>query len=150
MSSFKNVLIKGDPVYKEEIAAGAVTPGHLIMLTAAGKAQVHNAAGEKTAALFAKEADMIGNGVDDAYAADDQLFYMANRKGDEVQGLIAIGASVTAGEKGESAGDGTLRVVNSGTSPSPTTDEDAVLVTFRETVDNSAGSAVAKVQAEVL
>lgn len=99
----------------EKVAAGAITPGHLIELTSADKVQVHSTAGGAVVVpMFALEDANQGRGITDAYASTGsytrvKCWYPG--RGDEVYATIsATSAAVTIGAKLESAGDGTLRV----------------------------------------
>lgn len=111
-SAPSTVLLKGAPVGCEAIAAGAITPGHLIKLNSDGEVVVHNSAGLFTPVYIARENEVIGNDIDDAYADNDTVLYWHCRPGDEVYALVpASAAAVVIGDFLESNGDGTLRKV---------------------------------------
>lgn len=105
----KTVLLKGDPIRKEAIAGGAITPGHLVDFDNNGALVVHATAGGDAAPRFAIEEEFIGDGIDTAYAAGDQVQYVIARPGDEIYAILAAGQQITIGMALESAGNGTLR-----------------------------------------
>lgn len=96
-------------IREEYVAAAAITPGHLVELASTGKVQVHSSAGENTLPMFAVEDELQGNGIADAYSADDQVQVWIPTRGDQVYGLLANGQNVAIGAFLESAGDGTLQ-----------------------------------------
>lgn len=67
----KVITLKGDPIVSEEFTADeALTPGHLLELTATGvKKQTDDAA--NVARLVALERDELGKEIGDAYASGD-------------------------------------------------------------------------------
>jgi hypothetical protein len=77
------VIGHNEALYKEANAAEAITPGHLIALNSSGNAIKHATAGPAAAAganaqglvRVAVEQDFFGKGIDDAYAANDQVIY---------------------------------------------------------------------------
>jgi hypothetical protein len=134
------ILLKGSPIRKEAIAAGAITPGHLILRDSNGKVAVHATAGGNNAPRFAFENDLVGLEISDAYAAGDQVQFIHCKRGDEVNALVAAGAgAIVIGDKLESAGDGTLRKYTNG----------VILAEAIQAVDNSAGAAVARIKVEI-
>jgi len=108
---YNTITVKTNGYYmaEEAIANAAITPGHLLDLMSTGKVRVHPTPGGNADKIFAIEDDMQGNGIDDAYAADDRVFYRAYQRGDEVYALLANGEDVSIGDYLESAGDGTLQ-----------------------------------------
>lgn len=144
------VILKGDPLTKEGKASEAITPGHLLEPGGVNDVQKHSAAGENAAPMFADIADPIGGDKDQAYAAGNQVKWRVCRPGDEVNALVAAGAAAIAdGVYLESAGDGTLRVL---TAAAATTQAQRLSVVARalEAVDNSAGTAEARIVVEVV
>lgn len=112
MSTLRAHTIKliGDGRYEEGIAAGAITPGHLIAPDSTGKYVVHGTAGAKTGALFACEDSFQGHTIDDAYAATDLVQIYVAEAGDVVQAWLQDGQNVTPASYLTSNGDGTLKV----------------------------------------
>lgn len=95
----------------EEIGATAVaiTPGYLLELTSAGKVQAHATAGGNVLPMFALEDELQGKGIDDAYAASDNVQVWVPYRGDMVYALLNDGENVAIGDFLESAGNGKLR-----------------------------------------
>lgn len=108
--SANTIILKGDPIRKEKVAGAAITPGHLLQRTSADKVVVHATAGGNAAKLFAIENDLFGNGITDAYAANDTVQFVFARPGDEIQAILKDGETAVIGSPLESAGDGTLQV----------------------------------------
>ena len=109
MSKNTIVLKNYSKVREEIIAAGAITPGHLVEETSAGKAVVHNSAGENAIPMFAIEDELQGNTITDDYASGDPVQVWIPTRGDQVYALLANGESVAIGDFLESNGDGTLK-----------------------------------------
>lgn len=108
--AYKTIPVKCfTPVRDEAIAAAAITPGHLIERTSAGKVQVHSTAGGPVHKAFAVEDELQGNEIGDTYAADDLVQFNIFRPGDRVYALLKDGQNVAIGAFLESAGDGTLQ-----------------------------------------
>ena len=154
--NFKNILVKGDPITKEAVAAGAITPGDLLNPeSATGTLVVHSTAGGDALPRFAREYSEIGDGIDDNYASGDQVVYLVARPGDEIFANVAASASaITAGDPLESAADGTLRkhtALSIDTSATTTMAvASAPIVGYAlESVDNSGGSAETRILIEV-
>lgn len=102
----------------DRTASEAIKPGHLVELfNAAGviRFRKHASAGANTARLVATEMAMMNKGVDDAYALADLVEVSAGRGGSTFWMRIASGQNIVAGQKLESAGDGTLRAIAAGT-----------------------------------
>lgn len=140
---------------KELIAAGAITPGHLLAITSAGKYVVHGTAKGYAATIFADMNSLIGKGLDDAYAANDfvQGWFLA--RGSEVNALVAAGAAAIAvGDYLESAGDGTLRKKTSesqlGSGTYTYTSEGHAVAIALVAVDNSGGGSAVRLPALVI
>lgn len=97
-------------------AKAAITPGHMVeRVNTAGvwQWQKHATAGGATNAI-ATEQNMLNLGVDSAYAAGDLVEVSELAGGSYVWALIASGQNIAYGNKLESAGDGTLRILASG------------------------------------
>lgn len=102
------ILLKGDPIHKEGVAGGAITPGHLIARNSSNQLVVHPTASGDAAKLFAVEESYVGGEISDAYASADRVPYIAARPGDEVYAILADSQTVVVGDPLGSAGDGTL------------------------------------------
>lgn len=91
------ICLKGDPIVDEQEAAlEALTPGHLVELTATG-VQKNTDDAANVAAAFVLENDMMGLGVDDAYAIGDRVRVGTFAPGMRVYALLASGQNVTKG-----------------------------------------------------
>jgi hypothetical protein len=112
------IFLGGERVQIGDLAASeAITPGHLVERFNSGgviRFKKHATAGGDTARLVATEQLMSNLGVDDAYAAGDLMEVSAGMGGSTFWMLIASGQNIAAGQKLESAGDGTLRALASG------------------------------------
>lgn len=111
----KQVIIKGDPITKENIANESITPGDLLDFVGGSAATAaylkkHATAGGNAQTRFALEQDYIGGGLSKTYASGDQVFYGVFRKGDEVNARLAASNNALVGSPLESNGDGTLRL----------------------------------------
>jgi len=100
-----------------DIAAGeAITPGMLIeRYNSSGtmllrKHSVSGGAG----AMFATEQNMLNRGVNDDYNVGDLVEATMGAPGTKWQAIIASGASITQGDKLESAGNGKLKAYSAG------------------------------------
>lgn len=94
------------------VASEAITPGHLVERFNNGgviKFRKHATADVAAATLVAQDQPMLNKGVDDAYAAGDLVQVIALQKGAAAWMLIASGQNIVAGQKLQSAGDGTLK-----------------------------------------
>jgi len=104
------IALSGEFEYVQKIAAGAISPGHLMMLDSAGKYNVNSAPTLGAQKLFALEDAYQGKTIDadDAYAADDQVFGIIPRPGSKVQCVLATGVTVAIGAPLYPSNDGTL------------------------------------------
>jgi hypothetical protein len=138
----RTIWLGGEAVQVNDIHAGeAITPGHLIERyddSGTPKFRKHTTAGEQCN-TFALDMPYLNKGVDDAYAAGDLVEAGIGAPGSTFWGLVASGQNLLAGAKLESAGDGTLRALASGT----------LIGTAVEAVDNSAGPATKRIKCEV-
>ena len=90
----------------EKVAAGIITPGHLVERTSADKVQVHATASGSANALFAIEDNYQGKGITDNYAANDVVILWRPVPGEQVNAIA--GGTIAIGDFVESNGDGTL------------------------------------------
>lgn len=98
-------------------ASEIITPGHLVdRFNAAGviRWRKHATASIAVAPAFATEQSMLNKGVDDTYAAGDLMEVSIGSKGAAFWAFIASGQNIVAGNKLESAGDGTLKIFAAG------------------------------------
>jgi len=135
------IKLLGEPIQNEDNkAAEAITPGHLVVVNGSGDLIKHATAGGATPASFALEREEMGKTIDTAYAIGDTVKVGTFPPGTRVNALIASGQNISKGAKLESAGNGTLRVLGSGT---------AIAWAVRA-VNNAAGPNAARISAEIL
>lgn len=146
----KTILLKGGGLRKEGEAGAAITPGYLVDRNASDELIPHGGAGLNAIPMFALENDVIGKEIDVDYILGDNVITAMPERGGEVYGLVAAGAAaIVIGDFLESAGDGTLRKV---VTSAATADTARVSVVARaiEAVDNSGGTAEARIKVEVV
>ena len=103
----------------EKLAVAELYPGHLLERTSADKVQKHSTSGGSCPLpMFAIEDENQGNGIDDAYSADDRVVCWIPQRGDQVQAVLADGENVSIGDYLESNGDGTLKKFTADTADS--------------------------------
>lgn len=100
---------KYSDVIEEYEANAAITPGHLIEVMSTGKVRKHATASGNCLPMFALEDELQGKGIDEDYAAADQVQCWIPGRGDMVYALLKDGQSVVIGDFLESAGDGTVQ-----------------------------------------
>lgn len=160
MSTPKVILLRGDPIYGEARATAAITPG-MAIATLGGARTVSNdptcapAAAGAVAPIFARENDIIGDGIDDVYAINENVLFHHARRGDWIYALLATGANVAAGAA-LSIGAGGLLVaatpastdgtpeVTEVTFPSP------IIARALEAVNNAAGASPVRIKVEIV
>ena len=100
---------------KERVAGGAITPGHLIELNSSDEVVAHaTAAGVVAQTAFALEDQAQGRGINDAYAAGENVIYQVFAPGEEVYALLEDTANVAIGAALESNGAGELQARTTG------------------------------------
>lgn len=110
MATDHSIILKNySNVFEEYVAVAEIYPGMLIELTSAGEVQAHSTSEGNALPMFAVEDELQGNGIDDAYAADDRVFCWIPNRGDQVQAILADGQSVSKGDFLESNGEGFLQ-----------------------------------------
>lgn len=144
-SNPNTILLLGNAISKEGVATEAITPGMLLERVnrsgvADGFATHNSSAAEKGPFLIAREMELVGNTIDDAYEIDDRILLWVCEPGSEVMARLASGQNITAGAElmSDAAGALTLK-----TSTNPTR---AVAM---ESANNSAG-AVPLIRVEVV
>lgn len=103
------ITIKGEPLRKESVAAEAITPGYLVEPASATTCQKHSTVGGTAIACFALENDLVGDGITDAYGADDTVQIGYFRTGEEVYAYLTTSQTVAVGDYLVSAGNGLLQ-----------------------------------------
>lgn len=99
---------------EEARSVGTTKPGHLLEKVSTGKVQPHSARGGMNSRMFAREDSYQFRGVDDAYAADEIVFYNEASPGEQVYARLKLGENVAIGDTLISYGDGTLAKAASG------------------------------------
>ena len=112
------IFLGGDHTQIGDLAASeAITPGMLVERVTTGNVvrwRKHATAAVATARLVALNHSMVNKGVDDDYAINDLMEVSAGHGGTTYWMLIASGQTIVAGDKLESAGNGTLRKLAAG------------------------------------
>ncbi len=113
--SYRTVELLVDAPRKSAVGYGTIRPGNVIeTYNAAGvlKVRNHSTAGGTAAPILALANEAYGKGVDTNYATSEQVQYRHFRPGDEVAVWLKDGEVATADSFLESAGDGSVRVVD--------------------------------------
>ncbi len=106
----KTILLMGRGIRKEAVAGGAIVPGMLLNLNSSSQLIAHATAKGPAAPLFAVENDIVGKGIDDAYATNDYVQAEYLHSGCQVYGLVAASAAaIVVGDLLESDGTGCFR-----------------------------------------
>ena len=104
--TYNKVMLKGEFEQYEALASGALYPGHVLIVDSDGKVKPHNVAGGFAEAIFAIEDSLQGNDIEDQYALNARVQYVAPNKGSVVYIMIKDGENIAKGDKLVSAGDG--------------------------------------------
>ncbi len=98
-------------IQEDLVAAGIITPGHLIERDSDNKFAFHSTAGGTAVPRFALEDMYQGKKITEDYAAADTVISWRPTPGDVVYAIFdaTSGGSIALGDFVESAGDGTLR-----------------------------------------
>ncbi len=112
------VFLSGNRTQINDLAASeSITPGHLVdRFNNSGviRWRKHATASIACAPAFATEHSMANKGVDDVYALNDLVEVSIGEPGAAFWAFIASGQNIVAGNKLESAGDGTLKIFSAG------------------------------------
>ena len=108
------IWLGGPRTQVNDLQAGvAVCPGHLVerYVPSGTKVQCrpHTTASVATPRAIATEASMLNKGVNDGYAIGDLVEISEGAGGTSFWLLVASGQNITAGQKMESNGDGSLK-----------------------------------------
>jgi hypothetical protein len=130
------IVLKGQQnvIRKEAKASAAITPGDLVEFGGTNELRVHSTIGGSARKAFALENDLVGQGIDDAYDANDTVQYGVCSPGCEVYARLAATKTCTKGDFLESAGNGRLQ-------PASTPIEQSSIAVALETI-SVAGSRV--------
>lgn len=139
----KNILLEGDPLYREGIAGVAITPGELIIWDTTPDLNPHATAGGNAAnKKVAIEDRDIGDDIDHDYIAGENVHYVIPRPGDVLYMWIKDGETTVIDGPLESDGAGALQVhtpqaVNEAGSATYTIYADAIVGYAEEVVSPS-------------
>jgi hypothetical protein len=137
----RTIRLKDVGIRMERPAGGTIKPGSLVYQTSSDTFLVHATAGGNTARIFALENELIGLGIDDNYVVNDYVQAEQFDSGDWVLAYVAASASaIVIGDRLESDGAGGLRKLASGTP----------LATSMDALDNSGGSAIARIRVAIM
>lgn len=120
MAAKRTIVLKGEPHINEEgVAAAVLTPGYLV--DGVTSIDVHSTAGGACPRALVLERDELGAGIDTTYGSQTPTYAIGDtvkvgvfKPGERALVYIASGQNISANARLESAGDGTLRVYNSG------------------------------------
>ena len=142
MPNAKNTIVLDDRsnIRDEAQANAALYPGYLLEKLSTGKVRAHATAGGSWGGHVALEDALQGNGVDDAYAANDLVFVATFRKGDKANLVLADGETIVIGDLVESAGDGTIRKLQGESSAVQPEEPNSIVGEANEALDLSASS----------
>lgn len=105
----RTILLQGERNHDEAVAAGAITPGHLIQTGSTGTVSVNTRVGVQTERIVAVEAVLNGGKtIDDAYAQGDVVFLNVCEVGDIVQLRAGATSAIAIGDPVYAANDGTV------------------------------------------
>ena len=134
------------PIYNERTATEAITPGMLVNSVASGTVEMNDLTGDGNGMVeVAVENDIFGKGLDDAYAANDTVISQLLTPGCEFNGLVPSGslggANVIVYDDYITSYAGGL--LAKGTRAN-------AIAMAREALDNSGGSAAARLRVVVI
>lgn len=159
----KTIYLRGTfPTYGEANATAAITPGMLVNVTGPVRSLAQDGIPAQTpavapattanglAATFARENDLIGGGIDDAYAIGENVLLFTAQPGDHVFALLAAGQNVAAGAALGAGAGGTLIAAAAGDgAATPVTFPQRVIAKALTALNNTTG-APARIKVEVI
>lgn len=125
---------------EEMVANAAITPGMLVEEMSTGKVRAHATANGNALPKFALEDELQGKGIDEAYAAADQVQIWTPYRGDLVYALLSDGENVVIGDWLASNGDGYLQKFVGGDSGAAEELPLEIVAKAKEAVDRSGSS----------
>ena len=145
------IVFKGDFIRKEGVADEAITPGHLVERGGTYDFQKHSTAGGPAAPSFALENDLVGDGIDTAYASDDTVQVAYCPCGAEVYAYLTTSQVIVKGDYLVSNGAGLLQKFDPSVDTSSTSVDvyrNSVVARALEAVTTT--SAVSRIKVEVV
>ena len=154
MANPKTILLKGNGVQKEDVAAAAVTPGELLEFDGSGELQAHSTAGGNAAKMVCLEEAFVGDDIDTDYSAGDNVVYLNPWRGSVLYMFLADGENVSKGDPLESDGSGNLQAhtaqaVDEGGTATYTIYAEAVVGYAAEDLDNSGAGQRNRIRVEI-
>jgi hypothetical protein len=143
MAAPNTILLAGQMfIPQEKNAAEAIIPGHLVSFNSSGLLIKHNTAGGAAAPWFARENVTPDRGattlpIDTPYATGETVYWFDGRDCEVLALVPASAPAILTGDPLSSNGDGTLR---------KTSGADVIIARAAENVNNSAGTAVARLR----
>ena len=100
--AYRTILLKGSGLaeIQDEANAGVagIYPGCLLYISATDTVSLHAVANGPASPLFAKEDDLQGNTVSDAYTINNRVQFLRCKTGDIVAAQIAAHSSIAVGD----------------------------------------------------
>ena len=147
----RTILLKGEVNRRQSDAAATITPGDLLELTSSGTVQRHSdARGFAGLRYFAVENDIVGDGIDDNYAATEAVQYQAARPGEEILASIADGEVIAIGDMLISNGSGKLIKSDEESAGTHTQSIVAVALAALDLSDSTGADPVARLRVQVV
>lgn len=110
--AYNTVVIKNyGNCFEEAEANAAIKPGMLVETMSTGKIRAHATEGGNAIPMFAIEDKLQGKGINDAYAAADQVQVFIPQRGDQVYAQIEDEQNIAVGDFLESNGAGYLQKI---------------------------------------
>ena len=137
----ETIVLKGEPIFKEGRASAAISAGHLVEFGGTRDIRKQSTAKADCRRAIALENDLIGKGITDAYAANENVRYGSFHSGQEAYVRVAASApAIAKNDSLEAAGDGTVRKVTSAST---------IIGWALEAKDNSSGSSEVFIKMEI-
>jgi hypothetical protein len=114
--AYQTIKIKKyEDILREHQAVAAIIPGSVIELASTNKVQKCATAGGKWAGMVAVEDALQGKGINDAYAANDQVQVWVTQRGEVAYLLVEDEENIVIGDFVEVATGGRIRKFTSAT-----------------------------------
>jgi hypothetical protein len=139
----KRIQLIGNGRQDEAIAAGAITPGHLLARDEDAAVVVHASAGSYAEKIVAIEDALQGRTIADAYASGERVTFVHCEPGDVLYMLLAAGEDADENEFLTSNGNGQLKVATS-------TDQRLFAVVEAVSNDDTGDSGAARIKVRAL
>jgi hypothetical protein len=117
MAAPRTIVLQGElsHVHEERVAGAAgIVPGDCLEYTADNEAVIQATDGADAPVLVAKEDDLQGKTIDDAYADEDIVFVHRAQKGDKLYLRLAASQTITIGSLLQFNGAGKVKALGTG------------------------------------